>query len=559
MNSFTSKRKITLFKCRKIDEQFNPKNQSTNPQSLFKSISFLATLFSFFIFFCSCTSPNGMMPQTDTHIPVTNILFSQASYIITNGEGGQFTATVQPTNHTDGDLQWQSSDTNVFIIDENGNYQAPRRGTATVTATLGDISNTLSVTVKALGTNVIFSNHIATVTSHFYGQSNVYFSNRFTAVIHYTTNGFTNLFLSNGFQSNLLNPSFSLSNPIIVVTTNVFTNTNVVAIDEDSYHKITNVTYNIYETNDTTNRYEEVVLYPQLVTNTNWTNWDFSGANLSSLILTNYNLSNANLSNANLSNADLRYATITDINLMGAENTELANWGLDFSSTGTFIRGIWSSETTIWVLNDSALSHANVAYAYNLLSKSRNTSQEFNTLDSAENNTPSGLWSDNTNMWIIDASDDKIYAYDLQNKNRLSSQDFDTLSNAGNNDPVGLWSDGTILWVSDISDDKIYAYDLQNKNRLSNQDFNTLSNAGNNDPNSLWSDGTTLWVVDGEDNKLYAYSLSTKNRIPDQDFDLPLASYPVGLWSDGTTLWVGNQNGHSDIYAYNLRSKVRTP
>ena len=257
-------------------------------------------------------------PQTDVRISVTNISFDADIFITTNGESGQLTATAYPTNHTDGDLQWQSSDTNIFVVNQNGIYQAPSWGTATVTASLGDISNTLSVTVKALGTNLDISNHIATLTSHFYGQSNVYFSNRFTAIIHYTTNGFTNLFLSNDFQSNLIGDAFSLSN-IAEVSTNVFTNTNVVAIDEDSYLDINRVTNEVAGSNVTTNQFvKEVVFYEQPTTNTNWMRFDFSGVNLSYLILTNYNLKDADLRNADLRNADLTNADLRSANLSNA-------------------------------------------------------------------------------------------------------------------------------------------------------------------------------------------------------------------------------------------------
>ncbi len=60
--------------------------------------------------------------------------------------------------------------------------------------------------------------------------------------------------------------------------------------------------------------------------------------------------------------------------------------------------------------------------------------------------------------------------------------DFDTLSNAGNNSPSGIWSDGTTMWVLDNNDAKIYAYNLSTKARTASEDFNTLSNAGNNVP-----------------------------------------------------------------------------
>ena len=53
-----------------------------------------------------------------------------------------------------------------------------------------------------------------------------------------------------------------------------------------------------------------------------------------------------------------------------------------------------------------------------------------------------------------------------------SSKDFDTLASADNTNPRGIWSDGTTMWVADYIDDKIYAYSMATKARDSAKDFN---------------------------------------------------------------------------------------
>ena len=118
-------------------------------------------------------------------------------------------------------------------------------------------------------------------------------------------------------------------------------------------------------------------------------------------------------------------------------------------------------------------------------------------------------------MWVSDENDHKIYAYNMSTKARDSSQDFDTLSAAGNNGPGGIWSNGTTMWVSDteVAVTKIYAYDMTTKARDSSKDFDTLSAAGNNGPGGIWSNGTTMWVSDSGDDKIYAYE--SVNRLPD--------------------------------------------
>ena len=77
-------------------------------------------------------------------------------------------------------------------------------------------------------------------------------------------------------------------------------------------------------------------------------------------------------------------------------------------------------------------------------------------------------------MWVANdgsSSTDKIYAYDMTTKARDSSQDFDTLNAAGNTSPRGIWSNGTTMWVSDQTTDKIYAYDMTTKARDSSKDL----------------------------------------------------------------------------------------
>ena len=229
--------------------------------------------------------------------------------------------------------------------------------------------------------------------------------------------------------------------------------------------------------------------------------------------------------------------------------------------------GMWSDGTTMWVADQ--ISHK--IYAYDLASRARDASKDFDTLVAAGNDAPRGMWSDGTTMWVADAVDGKLYAYDLASRARDASKDFDTLVAAGNNWPQGMWSDGTTMWVADAVDDRIYAYDLASRARDASKDFNTLVGVGNDAPRGMWSDGTTMWVVDAYDKKIYAYDLASKAWDASKDFNT-LANNsndrPTGIWSDGTTMWVADvYDGDYDrqisadydrkIYAYGLASKAR--
>jgi len=323
--------------------------------------------------------------------------------------------------------------------------------------------------------------------------------------------------------------------------------------------------------------------------------------------------------------------------------------------------GIWSDGTTMWVSDT-----ADTIYAYKISDKSRNPAKDFNLRSLIGNRYVQDIWSDGTTLWAADFAGsrgtDKLYAFSLSKRNRDASKDFDTLESAGNNQPRGLWSDGTTMWVADAKDDKIYAYrlstqepSLSDDNNLASLrlagaewlpnfdsrtdfyravtvdydvahvevvavaihegasveisppdddpntdgyqvalsagdnttititvtsengnarvytllvsrstswhrdlDFNALNAAGNSQPRGLWSDGITMWVADASDARLYAYKTTDKSRDPAKDFNTLGAAgnaSPMGIWSDGTTMWVADTADR--IYAYNMSDKSR--
>ena len=166
-------------------------------------------------------------------------------------------------------------------------------------------------------------------------------------------------------------------------------------------------------------------------------------------------------------------------------------------------------------------------YAYQMPDKTRDASKDFNTLSGANNNFPTGIWSDGDTMWVADFLDGKIYAYQMPDKTRDDSKDFNTLSEAENNSPTGIWSDGTTMWVADPDGDKIYAYQMSDKTRDTSKEFNTLSGASNNEPIGIWSDGATMWVADIEDDKVYSYNMPEVVLGPEVTVMFGQGSYAV--------------------------------
>ena len=233
-----------------------------------------------------------------------------------------------------------------------------------------------------------------------------------------------------------------------------------------------------------------------------------------------------------------------------------------------FPSGLWSDGTTLWVANYNNAPVSKI-FAYDLSTKARDESKDFNTLSVrgsgtvSGNSYPTGIWSDGTTMWVADGEDAKLYAYDLSTKARDAAKDFDTLSAAGNNSPRGIWSDGETMWVVDHTnhDDKVFAYDLATKERDASKEIDTLRSDGNRRAFGIWSDGTTVWVGDSLFLKLYAYDLATKSRDTSQDFSAlhPTLDYvTLGIWSDGVTMWVTDLSDRK-IYSYNMPADTGTP
>ena len=210
-------------------------------------------------------------------------------------------------------------------------------------------------------------------------------------------------------------------------------------------------------------------------------------------------------------------------------------------------RGIWSDGTEVWVLDTDDRK----VYAYNT-DRTRLSTEDFSI-----GGFSNGIWGNGTTLWAASSASDKLFAYSLGTGASDSGKDFDTLDAAGNESPRGVWSDETTMWVSDSDDGKVYAYKMSDKSRDSGKDFDTLDAAGNDDPRGIWSDETTMWVADGGDGKVYAYKMSDMSRDSGKDFDtLDDAGNddPKGMWSDGTTLWVTDDQDDK-VYAYNLMTE----
>ena len=91
-----------------------------------------------------------MLTVLGTGPPATIVSIGQGSALsVTNGARGTLTALVLPSGHTDGEVSWTSSATNFVTIDaSSGAYRAVGIGTATITASVGNVTDTITITVE---------------------------------------------------------------------------------------------------------------------------------------------------------------------------------------------------------------------------------------------------------------------------------------------------------------------------------------------------------------------------------------------------------------------------
>lgn len=94
------------------------------------------------------------MPEEDCDVQVTfavapkSLILNEKTLELVSKESRTLTASIEPAEVTDMAVIWESSDESVVTVDKNGVVTAVGIGTATIKASLGDLSDTCEVTVK---------------------------------------------------------------------------------------------------------------------------------------------------------------------------------------------------------------------------------------------------------------------------------------------------------------------------------------------------------------------------------------------------------------------------
>ena len=166
------------------------------------------------------------------------------------------------------------------------------------------------------------------------------------------------------------------------------------------------------------------------------------------------------------------------------------------------------------------------------------TFQSSFALTSANDNA-TGIASDGSYLYVVDATDDRVYVYSLAGVFQSSF----ALTSANNN-ATGIASDGSYLYVVDATDDRVYVYSLAGVFQSS---FALTS--ANNNPGGIASDGSYLYVADHPDDRVYVYSLAGAFQ---SSFALASANTnPRGITSDGSSLYVVD-NSDDRVYVYSF-------
>lgn len=84
-------------------------------------------------------------------VSVTGISISPENASLSEGEAIQISAQISPSNATNQNISWNSSNTNIATVDQNGNVRAVSAGTVTITATTEDGDFTDTAIIEIVG------------------------------------------------------------------------------------------------------------------------------------------------------------------------------------------------------------------------------------------------------------------------------------------------------------------------------------------------------------------------------------------------------------------------
>jgi hypothetical protein len=129
-----------------------------------------------------------------------------------------------------------------------------------------------------------------------------------------------------------------------------------------------------------------------------------------------------------------------------------------------------------------------------------------------------GIATNGTDIWIIDAKQDKVYKYSSAASRTSGSQNANSSFNlnSGNKNPKDIVTDGTYLWVvNDSTTDKVFKYTVAG----SLVGSWTISTSGPSSPTGITIDPTNvsdIWIVDSGADRVYQYTAAASRTSGSQ-------------------------------------------
>lgn len=107
-------------------------------------------------------------------IPVKNVIISEEVSSIGIGETIKLSSIAEPNNADIFSNNWSSSDENIISVDEEGNITALGKGTATITATINDVSTSIDISVDTSSRTMKFQGSTSRTDSNYIGDDWTY-------------------------------------------------------------------------------------------------------------------------------------------------------------------------------------------------------------------------------------------------------------------------------------------------------------------------------------------------------------------------------------------------
>ncbi len=251
----------------------------------------------------------------------------------------------------------------------------------------------------------------------------------------------------------------------------------------------------------------------------------------------------------------------------GTLGSSVENYALNTGNTAPRGAASTAAGTTVWVVDANKKVHVYNASGGSLGSWTAGSL--------AANATVEGIATDGTDVWIVDAKQDKVFRYTNAAGLRSGSQNASSFNlNSGNANPKDIVTDGVNLWVvDDAATDKVFKYTLTGS-LLGSW---TIAGAGSS-PTGITLDpsgGGSLWIVDNGTDRVYQFDnargLTSGSLSPSASFALaagntnpqgiadPPAGEPIGAETPrrDEVIRSGAEHPGQDVTADPLRRRAR--